>query len=79
MRVNEAISIRITELLKERRMTKYRLYKLSGIPKSTISNIINCSYDTVTLRILHEMCQGLDISITEFFDSPLFAKDLLDD
>lgn len=79
MKVNEAISIRMTELLKERRMTKYKLYKLSGIPKSTISNIVNCSYDSVTLRIIHEMCLGLDISITEFFDSPLFAKDVLDD
>ena len=39
-------------------MTQYQLYMKSGVPKSTIGNIINCSYDSVKLRIIHEMCQG---------------------
>ena len=38
-------------------MTQYQLYMKSGVPKSTIGNIINCSYDSVKLRIIHEMCQ----------------------
>ena len=78
MKLNEAISMRLNELLNERGMTQYQLFMKSGIPKSTIGNVINCSYDSVKLRIIHEMCQGLDISIMEFFQSPLFDESNLE-
>ncbi len=78
MKLNQAISARLSELLKEKRMTQYQLFLKSGVPKSTIGNVINCSYDSVKLRIIHEMCQGMEISIPEFFDSPLFSENNLD-
>ena len=37
----------------------------SGVPKSTIGNVINCSYDSVKLRIIHEMCQGMGIGLAQ--------------
>lgn len=78
MKLNQAISERLTELLQERNMTQYQLFMKSGVPKSTIGNVINCAYDSVKLRVIHEMCQGLGIEIVEFFDSPLFAETNLD-
>ena len=78
MQLNEAVSKRLTELLQERHMTPYQLYMKSGVPKSTIGNIINCAYPSMKLRIIHELCQGLEIGIPEFFDSPLFNEDNLD-
>ena len=78
MKLNEAISQRLSELLTEKNMTQYQLFMKSGVPKSTIGNVINCSYDSVKLRIIHEMCQGLEIDIPEFFNSPLFAENNLD-
>ena len=78
MKLNQAISERLTELLNERQMTQYQLFMKSGVPKSTIGNVINCAYDSVKLRIIHEMCQGLEIDIPEFFNSPLFAESNLD-
>lgn len=78
MRLNEAISQRLTELPQARSMTQYQLYMKSGVPKSTIGNVMNCSYDSVKLRIIHEICQGLDISITEFFCSSLFDEENLE-
>ena len=74
LQLNQAVSMRLSELLREHGMTQYQLYTKSGVPKSTISNIIHCSYDSVKLRILHELCQGFQISITEFFQSPLFDE-----
>lgn len=65
MKLNEAISRRVNELLTERSMTQYQLFMKSGVPKSTIGNVINCSYDSVKLRVIHEMCQGLGISIMD--------------
>ncbi|WP_442866672.1 helix-turn-helix domain-containing protein [Anaerotignum lactatifermentans] len=78
MRLNEAVSRRLSELLEEKNMTQYQLYVKSGVPKSTIGNIIHCTYDSVKLRVIHELCQGLGIGITDFFNSPLFLEDSLD-
>lgn len=78
MQLNEAVSKRLTELLRERDMTQYQLYMKSGVPKSSIGNVVNCAYDSVKLRIIHEICQGLNISISEFFNSPLFDESNLE-
>ena len=78
MQLNEAISARLSELLSERGMTQYQLYMKSGVLKSTIGNVINCSYDSVKLRIIHEMCQGFEINISDFFNSPLFEESNLE-
>ena len=55
-------------------MTQYQLFMKSGVPKSTIGNIVNCAYDSVKLRIIHEICQGLGIGLDAFFASPLFDE-----
>ena len=78
MQLNQAISARLMDLLQQRGMTQYQLYIRSGVPKSTIGNVVNCAYDSVKLRIIHELCQGLEISLTEFFDSPLFVESNLE-
>lgn len=78
MKLNKAVSMRLSELLEQRQMTQYQLYMKSGVPKSTISNIINCSYDSVKLRVIHELCQGLNLGISTFFASPLFDEDNLE-
>lgn len=78
MQLNKAVSFRLNELLEEKNMTQYQLYMKSGVPKSTIGNVINCTYDSVKLRIIHEMCQGLEISVSEFFQSPLFEENNLE-
>ena len=74
MQLNQAVSLRLTELLQEKGMTQYQLYMKSGVPKSTIGNVINCAYESVKLRIIHELCQGLEIDLCEFFSSPLFGE-----
>ena len=74
MQLNQAVSLQLTELLEEHNMTQYQLFVKSGVPKSTIHNIIHCAYDSVKLRIIHELCQGFEISISDFFQSPLFDE-----
>ena len=78
MKLNQAVSLRLQELLREHGMTQYQLFTKSGVPKSTIGNLVNCTYDSVKLRVIHEICQGFGISITEFFSSPLFIEDNLE-
>ena len=78
MKLNQVVSERLTQLLNEKGMTQYQLYMKSGVPKSTIGNVINCSYDSVKLRVIHEMCQGLGIGLDAFFASPLFDENNLE-
>ena len=78
MQLNEAVSARLNELLQERDMTQYQLYMKSGVPKSSIGNIVNCAYDSVKLRLIHELCQGLNINISDFFNSPFFDESNLE-
>lgn len=78
MKLNEAVSQRLLELLSARKMTQYQLSMKSGVPKSTIGNVVNCQYDSVKLRIIHELCQGLQINVSEFFRSQLFDEENLE-
>jgi transcriptional regulator with XRE-family HTH domain len=74
LKLNQAVSERLSQLLKEKDITQYQLYLKSGVPRSTINNVINCSYDSVKLRIIHEICQGLGVELDIFFSSPLFDE-----
>ena len=78
MKLNQAVSQRLAELMQARAMTQYQLSTKSGVPKSSIGNIMHCAYDSVKLRVLHELCQGLSIRLPEFFDSPLFCQENLE-
>ena len=78
LKLNQAVSMRLMELLDERSMTQYQLNAKSGVPKSTIGNVINCAFDSVKLRVIHELCQGFGSGLTEFFNSPLFDENNLE-
>ena len=78
MKLNQAVSARLSQLLREQGMTQYQLFMKSGVPKSTIGNIVNCAYDSAKLRIIHEICQGLGIGLDAFFASPLFDENNLE-
>ena len=79
MYLNEAVAKRIKELCKDRSMTQYQLYIASGVPQSTLSIIMSCSYPSMKLRIIYEICEGFGITLEEFFHSPLFKRENLED
>ncbi|MBE6791662.1 MAG: helix-turn-helix transcriptional regulator [Ruminococcaceae bacterium] len=79
MQLNKAVAERIKELMNERNLTQYALHKLSGVPQSTLSTIINCRFPGMKLRIIYEICEGLEITLEEFFNSPLFSRENITD
>ena len=74
MKLNEAVAHRIRELCKERGLTQYQLYLKTGVPQSTLSTIMKCSYPSMKLRIIYEICDGLEIELDEFFASSVFKR-----
>jgi len=74
MKVSEAVSTRIKEILKEKGMTRYRLQLDSGVPKGTFICLLQAKYKGVNLTTLISIIRTLGISIDEFFNSPLFEE-----
>lgn len=68
----KAVARRITKLLKEKNMSIYRLEINGNLLHGTIANIMTAKNKNVTLRILSQICLGLDITLKDFFDDPLF-------
>lgn len=79
MKLNQAISKRIKELLKDRNLTQYGLFKLTGVPQSTISTILKGDLQTVKLSTIYEICSGLNLEIDEFFNKDYFKLNNLED
>ena len=50
---------------------------MGGIPRSTISAVINAKKKNVTTNTVYQISSTLEISLKEFFDSPIF--DTIDD
>ena len=72
MTVGEACRQRITELCDERKITLNKLAIVSGITQSTLNNIASGRNHSVTVSTLQKICDGLEITITEFFQAPIF-------
>ena len=65
---------RILELLGERRMSIHKLAMESGIAPSTIKNILYGKSINPGIVTIKKLCDGLDISLLEFFNSEEFLK-----
>lgn len=72
LNIGEAIRKRIIELCKENGLTVNKLATLSGITQSTLNNIVGGRNNSATISTIKKICDGLDISIREFFASSIF-------
>lgn len=72
MKIGEAVKIRIIELCDERSITVNKLSIVCGITQSTINNITSGRNDSTTIATIKKICDGLEISIRDFFDSNVF-------
>ncbi len=72
MKVNNAISKRILDICKERNLSINKLASLSCLTQSTVQNIIDCNYQNCKILSIVRICDGLNISLKEFFDDSLF-------
>lgn len=74
MNIGEAVRERILELCAERCITVNRLSTISGITQSTINNIISGRNNSTTVATVKKICDGLEISIVDFFSSSVFEN-----
>lgn len=72
MRIGEAVRLRILELCAQRDLSVNRLSALSGMTQSTLNNIVSGRNNSATVSTVKKICDGLEITIQEFFSSDLF-------
>ena len=73
MTVGEACRARIQELCNERKITINKLSIISGVTQSTLNNIISGRNNSMTVSTVKKLCDGLEISVIDFFACDLFA------
>lgn len=74
MNIGEAARERILELCREKDISINKLCTMSGVTQSTVNNIVSGRNNSATVSTIKKLCDGLDISIEEFFHSELFQN-----
>ena len=79
MYLSNAIRSRIYELCKERKISINKLCTISGITQLTLANINARPNTNLTVLTVMRICRGLNISMQDFFNSPIFNINNLED
>lgn len=72
MDAREAVSRRIQELCARRKLTINALANLCGVSPSTVYSMLNSKSRNPGVVSLQKLCDGLEITLREFFNSSLF-------
>ena len=74
MRTKEAVAQRILELCRERNIAVNALANNSGVSPSTIYSMLNQKSQNPGVVSIKKICDGFEITVREFFDSPFFDE-----
>ncbi len=74
MSISNAVAERILQLCKDKNITVNKLATLSAVTQSTVNDIVNMKSKNIGIVTLKKLCDGLQITITEFFDDDMFRN-----
>lgn len=72
MKLAEAVGKRTKELLFEKKITQYRLVKITCLNEKTVSDIIKGKTNDIKFSTIYLIASAFNMSLQEFLDSPLF-------
>ena len=72
MNTIEAVRNRIIHLCRERDISINKLAYISALPPSSVKNILYGKSQNPKLLTIKMICDGLDITLAEFFDADEF-------
>jgi transcriptional regulator with XRE-family HTH domain len=74
MDTRQAVAGRIIQLCKERSITPNALSYRAGVPQSTIKSILNNETQNPGVITIKKLCDGLEITLCEFFNTETFCN-----
>jgi transcriptional regulator with XRE-family HTH domain len=72
LNTKEAVANRIIQLCKERNIAINALANISGVAPSTVYSMLNQKSQNPGVVSIKKICDGLEITVREFFDCDLF-------
>lgn len=72
MDTRKAVANRLLELCEEKNLSVNALARISAVPPSTLKNIINGGSQNAGIVTLKKLCDGLEISFYDFFNTDTF-------
>ena len=72
MNTKNAVAKRIIELCDQKNIAINALANLSGISPSTLYSVLNKKSQNPGIVTIKTLCDGLEITLREFFDSDIF-------
>ena len=78
MNLNKAFALRLSKILNERKISKYRLEKNSGLTHSALRYIFNETNTDVKFSTIVKVCDAINMPLKEFFDDKIFEIENLD-
>ena len=78
LKITTAIAIRVSNILRERNLSQYRLEKNIAMPHNTMKTLMRETNKSVNLKTVLQIVRGLDMTVSEFFDDPIFESDELE-
>ena len=72
MLIKDAIVLRLQQICRERNIRYNELANRSGVTPSTVYSLMSPSRRDLSVITLKKLCDGLDMTISQFFDDPLF-------
>ena len=74
-----AIAKRIYQICAENQITLNKLASLSGLRQSTLENIVKGNTKNPTLRTLHRIAVGLNITVSQLLDFDELNESVIED
>lgn len=74
MNITEAVKKRFEQLCYQRDINFCKLASISGVPYTTVKSIFYNQSKNPGISTIKKLCDGLDITITEFFSSEIFEN-----
>ncbi len=74
MNISEAVAQRILSLCWEKNITVNKLCTISAVTQSTVNDIVNYKTKNIGVVTIKKLCDGLGISIEEFFCNEVFRN-----
>lgn len=74
LKLNEAVAIKIMKIIEERNITINKLASISCLTQSTVDSLVNGKSKNPKLLTIVRICDGLGISLSEFFNDSVFKN-----
>lgn len=74
MNVKEAVAQRFRDICEERNIKPNELANRAGVTPSSVYSMLDPRRKEVSVNLVKKLCDGLDITLGEFFSAPIFDE-----